>query len=97
MSPLRLRIMGLKNDLKQFKRIGRLPFERVTVPTLKIHGTDDLDVPLVHAQNSSSSIPDAELFIEEGGVHTFSLSDAADEINEKRIMFFKNNLSSIEN
>jgi pimeloyl-ACP methyl ester carboxylesterase len=89
MSPAMLRKKGLKNDLKQLKMINNLPLEHVNTPTLVIHGTDDLDVPLEHGQRAARLIPNAEIYIVEKGFHILALSDAADEINEKRIMFLK--------
>ncbi len=89
MSPSKLRTKGLNNDLKQLREMDRLSLEHVAAPTLVIHGSDDSDVPLEHARNAAESIPDAELYIVEKGFHILALSDAADEVNEKRIMFLK--------
>jgi pimeloyl-ACP methyl ester carboxylesterase len=89
MSPAMLRKKGLKNDLKQLAMINNLPLEQVNTSTLVIHGTDDQDVPLDHGQRAARLIPNAEIYIVEKGFHILALSDAADEINEKRIMFLK--------
>ena len=90
MSPSKLRTRGLNNDLKQLREIDPLPLEHVATPTLIIHGSDDSDVPLEHARNAAESIPGSELYIVEKGFHILALSDEADEVNEKRIMFMKN-------
>ncbi len=90
MSPPRLRTKGLRNDLLQLKLITRLPLEHVAAPTLVIHGTDDFDVPLAHAEHAARSIPGSELFIVKGGFHTLALTDEAQEVNEKRIVFLRN-------
>ena len=89
MSPVELRKEGLKNDMDQLSKIDSLPFKQVETPTLIIHGADDFDVPLEHAQKAAESIPNAELSIIEGGFHILALSDIADEVNKKRIMFLK--------
>jgi pimeloyl-ACP methyl ester carboxylesterase len=89
MSPPRLRAKGLKNDMRQLKMVENLPFEQVAAPTLIIHGTDDFDVPIDHAQNAAGSIRDAEIHIVQGGFHILALSDAAGEMNEKKMMFLK--------
>lgn len=89
MSPSKLRTRGLNNDLKQLREIDRLPLEHIAAPTLIIHGSDDSDVPLEHARNAAESIPESELYIVKKGFHILALSDAADEVNEKRIMFLK--------
>jgi pimeloyl-ACP methyl ester carboxylesterase len=89
MSPPRLRAKGLKNDMRQLKMVENLPFEQVTAPALIIHGTDDFDVPIDHAQNAAGSIRDAEIHIVQGGFHILALSDAAGEMNEKKMTFLK--------
>ena len=89
MSPSRLRTRGLNNDLKQLAKINDLPFEQIAAPTLVIHGTNDLDVPLKHAKISSGKIPGAEIYIVEGGFHILALSDAAETVQKKKIMFLK--------
>ncbi len=89
MSPPRLRAKGLKNDMRQLKMVENLPFERVAAPALIIHGSDDFDVPLDHAEKAAGSIPNAGIYIVKGGFHILALSDAADEICEKKMMFLK--------
>jgi pimeloyl-ACP methyl ester carboxylesterase len=89
MSPPRLRTKGLNNDIKQLAKIDGLPFEHIAAPTLVIHGTNDLDVPLEHAQTAAGKIPGAEIYLVEGGFHILALSDAAEEVQEKKILFLK--------
>ncbi len=55
-----------------------------------IHGTEDFDAPLAHAEHAASAIPGSELFVVKGGFHTLALTDEAQAINEKRIAFLKN-------
>ncbi len=89
MSPSRLRTRGLNNDIKQLAKIDGLPFEHIAAPTLVIHGTNDLDVSLEHAQNAAGKIPRAEIYLVEGGFHILARSDAAEAVQEKKIMFLK--------
>ena len=89
MSPSQLRKKGMKNDLKQLARISDLPLDRIRTPTLIIHGTDDFDVPVKHAQTAARSIPGAELYLVPGGFHILALSDAANEVTQKRLMFLE--------
>lgn len=96
MSPSKLRTRGLNNDLKQLREIDRLPLERVAARTLIIHGSDDTDVPLEHARNAAESIPGSELFLVEKGFHILALSDEADEVNKKRIIFLETHGSTMK-
>ena len=89
MSPTELRKKGMKNDLKQLARISDLPLDKIRTPTLIIHGTDDFDVPVEHAQTAARSIPSAELYLVPGGFHILALSDAANEVTQKRLEFLE--------
>ncbi len=89
MCPISLRKAGLDNDLEQFAVIGRLRLERITAPTLVIHGTNDADVPFQQAEFTANTIPGAELYAVQGGFHLLTVSSNADEITEKRIGFLK--------
>jgi pimeloyl-ACP methyl ester carboxylesterase len=89
MSPPRLRTKGLNNDMRQLKKVENLPFEHVAAPALVIHGTNDFDVPLDHAQKAAGAIHNAEIHIVEGGFHILALSDAAGEIHERKMEFLK--------
>jgi pimeloyl-ACP methyl ester carboxylesterase len=89
MCPISPRKAGLDNDLEQFARIGRLPLERITAPTLVIHGTNDADVPFHQAEFTANTIPNSELYVVHGGFHILPVSSNADEIAAKRIDFLK--------
>jgi pimeloyl-ACP methyl ester carboxylesterase len=89
MSPSSLRIKGLNNDIKQLAKIDGLPFEQITAPTLVIHGTNDLDFPLEHAQAAAGKISGAEIYLVEGGFPILALSDDAETVRGKKIMFLR--------
>jgi fermentation-respiration switch protein FrsA (DUF1100 family) len=60
--PLSVRRAGLWNDLQQFARLPVCPLERISCPTLVVHGRADGNVPLAHAEFVAVTVPDAELF-----------------------------------
>ncbi len=87
MSPARLRKTGLENDLARLAELKPLSMEKISSPTLIIHGTQDGDVPFAHARLMEEKIPDARLMAVEGGFHVLALTDAAERIREKRAEF----------
>ena len=60
-APISPRESGLKNDLLQLKALPDFPFEKLALPTLLIHGTDDSFVPLVEIETAKRRMPNAEL------------------------------------
>lgn len=63
------RLAGTENDIN-ITRMTSYPLERISVPTLVIHGTADCMVPYqLHAQALATRIPDVELLTIEGGEH----------------------------
>lgn len=89
MSPANLRKAGLDNDLKQLEHPIDLPLDRITTPTLIIHGTHDFDVSFYHAWYAAKSIPKAELFPVENGFHIIPLCDQDEEVTAKRLAFLR--------
>lgn len=67
--PVSARRIGFNNDMKQFPNIPVYPLERITVPTLVLHGTADSVVPLSHARFVAERVPNAQLLAVEGGGH----------------------------
>ena len=45
------------------------PLERITVPTLVVHGTSDSFVPFAQARALACRVPGAEMLTIEGGEH----------------------------
>jgi len=89
MSPASMRKAGLDNDLKQLEHPIDLPLDRITTPTLIIHGTHDFDVPFYHAWFAAKSIPDAELYPVEEGFHIISLCDRDEKVTAKKLSFLR--------
>ena len=57
--PYERRMPGTDNDLMQTRDMA-LPFDHITAPTLVVHGTRDVDVPLEHGENSAGRIRAAQ-------------------------------------
>jgi pimeloyl-ACP methyl ester carboxylesterase len=72
--PTSLRREGFLNDLDQFQHISAYPLEEVSVPTLVVHGTDDIVVPYAQGAASAERIPGAEFLTVEGGTHLCFIS-----------------------
>jgi pimeloyl-ACP methyl ester carboxylesterase len=66
--PPSLRDPGMNNDLMQFSDMS-LPINRISAPTLIIHGTADTNVDLSHGELLATTIPNAEFHVIEGGDH----------------------------
>ena len=89
MSPASKRKAGLDNDLKQLEHPVDLPLDRITAPSLIIHGTHDFDVSFYHAWYAAKSIPKAELYPVEDGFHIIPLCDHDEEVTAKRLAFLR--------
>jgi len=87
MNPLSLRKTGLLNDLAQFERIDRLPFDQIKCPAMVIHGTHDSDVRFEHGEFAASSIAHAEFVPVEGATHVLWVARQAEELRHRRIDF----------
>ncbi len=62
---------GLKNDMRQLTTMSHIPLEKITVPTLVLHGGEDGVVPFSHAAFIAAEVPHARLVKVEGGSHLF--------------------------
>ena len=84
--PLNLRKEGFDNDYKQFTNLT-LPLEEIKVPTLVLHGDEDINVGLNHAKESARRIKGARLHIIKEGDHmmSFTHSEEIDGLIEKFI------------
>lgn len=70
---------GAINDLEQFNKLA-LPLTSIKVPTIVIHGDEDINVDIEQAKFTTKSIQDAKLFIIKGADH-FMFVTHADEID----------------
>jgi len=89
LNPLRLRKVGLLNDLDQFERIDRLPLDQVECPTLVIHGTHDADVRFEHGEFAARAIRGAEFLPVEGGTHVLWIAKQAGDLRARRLQFLR--------
>jgi pimeloyl-ACP methyl ester carboxylesterase len=71
MHPISIRSPGIYNDRDALSTLASqtYPLERITVPTLVIHGTLDSLQPFTHAQHTAGRIPGARLVALDGGGH----------------------------
>lgn len=60
---------GYHNDLDQFAAITSLELEKITAPTLVVHGSADSDVPPAQSAFAAATIPGAELLTLDTGTH----------------------------
>jgi pimeloyl-ACP methyl ester carboxylesterase len=72
--PLSARKIGLDNDLTQFAAITDYPIERITCPTLVVHGRHDGNVPFDHAEFVATRVPGAKLLVAESCGHMLWMS-----------------------
>ena len=78
--PLTVRSSGFENDYKQFRNIS-IPFERIRVPTLVIHGDEDISVDIKHGRHTNKLIAHSKMHLISEGDHMM-MSSHADEIGE---------------
>ena len=85
--PLSLRLEGWRNDKDKFKTLS-LPLNKIKCPTLIIHGTEDINVDIKHAEKALKEIQNSKLYIVEGGDHYMSFSHS-NEIEKEISNFIK--------
>ena len=68
--PTGRRAVGHANDREQFAHIQELAFGAIGCPTLILHGTNDTDVPIAHAEYAHSRIAGSEFVKFEGADHS---------------------------
>ena len=80
------RRIGYDNDIREFDAITTLELERISAPTLVIHGTADSDVPYSHGEFAAAQIPGAELLSLDTGTHlAFYTHPDSDEAQRRAI------------
>jgi pimeloyl-ACP methyl ester carboxylesterase len=78
MNPYNLRKPGTDNDMTLFKKLTHLKVEKISIPTLIIHGTHDADVKFYDGVYAYENIKNAlRYWIEEGSHLGFWLSKDA--------------------
>jgi pimeloyl-ACP methyl ester carboxylesterase len=81
--PLSVRQTGLHNDLCQFATLPVYALERITCPTLVLHGRADGNVPLAHAEFVAGAVPNAELFALEDCGHFIWVGPGAGQYRDR--------------
>ena len=76
---------GYRNDIKVFKHLNELPFDKIKIPTLIIHGTKDSDVPIEHGKYLKKRILNSELLLIENATHLTLLTDEEKILKRKKI------------
>ncbi|MGT2463358.1 prolyl oligopeptidase family serine peptidase [Sinomonas atrocyanea] len=69
---------GYRNDVDLVTRLGRLPLEEITCPTLIVHGTADTSVPPGQAEHAHARIAGSELYWVKDGEHVGALLNEQD-------------------
>ena len=77
--PPSLREAGFLNDLTQFKELDLLNGRDISVPTLIIHGTADINVPFSQSKSLAERVSGSVLHPIEGGTHSM-MSTHSEEI-----------------
>lgn len=68
--------VGTSNDVNQLINQQSIELERIHVPTLVLHGTQDVIVPPVVAKDNTTKIPQAQLKMIDGGSHMMMATHA---------------------
>jgi pimeloyl-ACP methyl ester carboxylesterase len=63
------RLPGTENDIRQSRMPFDYPLERISAPTLVVHGAADEAVPFAQAQSLARRVPFVEALFVEGGEH----------------------------
>ena len=74
--------VGTSNDVDQLINQQSIELGRIHVPTLVLHGTQDVIVPPVVAEDNAAKIPHAQHLRIEGGTHLM-MATHADEISHR--------------
>jgi pimeloyl-ACP methyl ester carboxylesterase len=93
MYPYKPRRAGTENDLKITRKLTHLPVEKITCPTLVIHGTHDADVKFYDGVYAYEHIENAErIWIEEGSHLCFWINPKSKEAQRYALDFLKRNM-----
>jgi pimeloyl-ACP methyl ester carboxylesterase len=71
--PAAARVAGWENDSRQFMQLA-LPLEQVTVPTLILQGTEDIQVSYDRAREMAARMPNVRFHTVKGGTHAMPLT-----------------------
>jgi pimeloyl-ACP methyl ester carboxylesterase len=91
--PLSVRRTGIWNDLHQYAQLPVYPLEQINCPTLVLHGRDDGNVPLAHAEFAGRTVPNAELVLLEDCGHLIWAGPHKAQVREKVEAFLRSHTS----
>ncbi|WP_320056367.1 alpha/beta hydrolase [Desulfuromonas thiophila] len=74
MAPSEDLVNGTFTDLGNYSEMPPMALDKISAPTLIVHGTADGDVPTEDALHAADEIIDSELYWVDEGTHVFSLS-----------------------
>ena len=78
------------HEMEQF--IEDFQLEKIQVPTLVAHGTNDGDVPYTQGQQAAEKIPGAKLFPLEGAHHLMRYHPKSKELFDAQVAFAKEHI-----
>lgn len=87
MGPNSLLKVGTFNDIEHYAAMPPMSLEKITAPTLILHGTADGDVPAEDAIYAASKIAGSELYWVENGIHVAPLSENSEAAMNKMLDF----------
>jgi len=88
-APLGPREIGTRNDMAQLQVSTDFKFKKLRVPTLFVHGTDDIDLPIADTRATADLVPGGELYEVEGGGHIVFLGPGGDGAEHRIEEFLK--------
>lgn len=88
-APLSPREAGTRNDTLNHHALPEYPFEKITAPTLFIHGEKDKGLPVADAQAAAKRIPGAQFIGVDGVGQLVFLGPKGPEAQQSLIKFLK--------
>lgn len=88
-APASLRAPGSWNDYDQYFNLPRQPVEKITCPTLVVHGETDREVSMDNADYVARNVPGAEFFKFKKGGHVPQLDEDWNQVLQALIAFLK--------
>lgn len=84
---------GLENDMARFGEIDDLELDKISAPSLIIHGTADVDVTPDHGDHAAATIPAADLIAMEKGSHlSLFVHPEAKSVQQRVVSHFRSSL-----
>jgi pimeloyl-ACP methyl ester carboxylesterase len=96
LSLLSRRRIGALNDGAQFPKHTGYPYERITLPTLVLFGSEDHQIPWAEQRYLIETLPHANLKEIDGGTHFMILSHS-DILGAMIRTFLEDNAPTVEN